>query len=48
MFLVQHKETGAVECVYGINGTLFIFWDEQHECWRYGNMDDYKPLEAQR
>lgn len=45
MFKVKHIRTGAVFTVYGINGTVFLFYDSE-EGWIYGQMDDYKPVEG--
>lgn len=44
MFKVKHIRTGAVFTVYGLNGLLFLFYD-QDDGWLYVPMEDYKPVE---
>lgn len=44
MFDVIHIETGRRRTVYAVIGFRFLFWDEQEECWVYGDMEKYKPV----
>lgn len=46
MFQVMHKETGEIRTVYAVTGIRFLFWNDQEDCWQYGDMQNYKPVAA--
>lgn len=45
MFYVREKGTVIVRKVYAVLGTHFLFWDEEDDCWVYGEIDRYRPVE---
>lgn len=45
MFVVIHKDSGAIRQVYGWNGQYFLVWDETLDRWAYVPMHEYRPYE---
>ena len=43
MFKVKSWETGAVYTVYGINGLMFLLYDEDSKQWVYKGMEEFEP-----
>ena len=46
MFYVVHQETGTLRKVYGMNGTSFMFWNEEEGAWEYDHIKYYRPWEG--
>ena len=47
MFKVVNLETGKIETVYGINGSMFLLYDTENG-WFYETITRFKPVEDQK
>lgn len=45
MFKVEDKTTGEIYTVYGLNGTHFMIYDDEHDCWFYKYIEECRPVE---
>ena len=45
MFKIEDKTTGEIYTVYGINGTHFLIYDEEHDWWFYKHIEECRPVE---
>lgn len=43
-FWVEEKGKGKAREVYALIGTQFMFWDEEDDCWVFGEIDGYRPI----
>lgn len=41
MFRVKSKINGKIYAVYGVSGTMFLVWNDNH--WEWMDMDQFKP-----
>lgn len=45
MIKVKNISTGKIETVYGLNGTMFMLWDEEEQSWWFSSISNYKPYD---
>jgi len=45
MLVVEEKGTSSRFTVYAVLGTQFMFYDEEDDCWFFGEIDRYRPVE---
>ena len=45
MLVVEEKGTTRRHKVYAVLGTQFMFYDEEDDCWFFGEIDRYRPVE---
>lgn len=43
-FIVEEIGTTKVLEVYAVVGSQFMFWDEDDQCWFFGEIDRYRPF----
>lgn len=48
MFKVVNLETGKIETVYGICGSMFLMYDTTYDSWFYDDISKHKPVEDQK
>lgn len=48
MFKVEDKTTGEIFIVYGLNGTHFLIYDEEHDWFLFKNIDECRPVAGER
>ena len=46
MFNVIDKTTGEIHIVYGMNGTHFLIYNAELDCWYYKDMSECRPCIA--
>ena len=46
MFVVEEKGTTRRLTVYAVLGSHFMFYDEEDDCWLFGEIDRYRPVEG--